>query len=322
MAILAETRLGSGHHFPGSPGPWPHIGLRGSTDSPVLVLAPFQKRGPVRTTLDSLDMAYTDQGQALPALVFVHGFPLSRDAWQKQVEALAPSHRVIAPDLRGLGESQGSAGATSMARYAEDLALLIRGLGLGPVILAGHSMGGYVALAFADRFPELLCGLVLVGTKAGADTPEGAAKRRATAAKVLAEGTAAIVEDMASKMLAASNHDGAMAQQVRALMAGATPQGLASALLGMADRPDATPRLAQIQVPTLVITGADDTLIPPSESEWLAKGIRGAELEIIPGAGHLVAFEQPEAFNRRLAAWLAQAARPSTSAPGDPKRAL
>jgi len=279
----------------------------------------------VRTTLDSLDMAYTDQGQGLPALVFVHGFPLSRGAWQKQVEALAPSYRVIAPDLRGLGESQGPtgnmAGATSMARYAEDLALLIRSLGLGPVTLAGHSMGGYVALAFAERFPELLCGLVLVATRAGADTPEGAAKRRATATKVLAEGTAAVIEDMASKMLAASNHDAAMAQQVRALMAGATPQGLASALLGMADRPDATPRLAQIKVPTLVITGADDTLIPPSESELLAKGIRGAELEIIPGAGHLVAFEQPEAFNRHLTAWLAQAGRPAASALalGDPK---
>lgn len=258
----------------------------------------------MQTSIDGIRIAYTDEGQGLPPLLFVHGFPLSRGAWQNQVMAFAPTHRVLAPDLRGLGDSGASAGPTSMARFAEDLAALLRELRVGPVVLVGHSMGGYVALAFQEGFSERLCGLVLVGTRAGADTPETAAKRRASAEKVGAEGIGFIVADMAPKMLAADNLDENSAQQVRALMAPSSVQGVASALLGMADRPDATPGLGQIRVPTLVITGAQDTVIPPNESELLAQAIPGAQLELIPHAGHLVAFEQPAAFNRCLAAWL------------------
>lgn len=258
----------------------------------------------MQTNIDGVRIVYTDEGQGLPPLLFVHGFPLSRGAWQNQVTAFAPTHRVLAPDLRGLGDSGASEGPTPMARFAEDLAALLRGLKVGPVVLVGHSMGGYVALAFQEGFPDLLGGLVLVGTRAGADTPETAAKRRASAEKVGAEGVGFIVADMAPKMLAADNRDPGMARQVRALMAPSSAQGVASALLGMADRPDATPRLGQIRVPTLVITGAEDTVIPPSESELLAQAIPRAQLEIIPQAGHLVAFEQPEAFNRCLATWL------------------
>lgn len=265
----------------------------------------------MHTTIDGLRVAYTDQGQGLPPLLFVHGFPLSREAWRSQVEAFAPAHRVVAPDLRGLGESEASEGPTSMARFAEDLAILLQQLGTGPVVLVGHSMGGYVALAFQDRHPELLSGLVLVGTRAGSDGPEAAAKRRATAARVRSEGTASVIEDMAPRMLAAGAADGDRLGQVRALMQSARAAGVEGALLGMAERPDATPRLGRIWLPTLVITGAEDTLIPPSESEALARSIPGADLEIIPDAGHLVAFEQAEAFNDRLAAWLGRLTAPS-----------
>jgi pimeloyl-ACP methyl ester carboxylesterase len=258
----------------------------------------------MKATIEGLSLAYTDQGTGQPPLLFVHGFPLSRGAWDKQVEAFSSSHRVLAPDLRGLGESEGSAGTATMDRYAEDLAALLRTWETGPAVLIGHSMGGYVALAFQARFPDLLRGLVLVGTRAGADTPDAAAKRRATADKVAKEGPGSVIDDMAPKMLAASNPDQAMAKQVRALMAPSRSEGVAAALRGMADRPDRTPGLGGIGVPTLVITGADDTIIPPSESERLAAAIPGAELEIIPNAGHLVAYEQPEAFNRRLKAWL------------------
>jgi pimeloyl-ACP methyl ester carboxylesterase len=258
----------------------------------------------MQAIVDGLAMTYTDQGSGSPVLLFVHGFPLCRGAWQKQVAAFSSEHRVLAPDLRGLGESQGSAGPVSMARYADDLAALLRELRTGPVILIGHSMGGYVALAFVDRHPSQVGGLVLVGTRAGADTPEAAEKRRATATRVLHEGTAFLVADMAPKMLAGDHPNADLIRQVDAFMLPSRPQGIASALQGMADRPDRTPDLARIQVPTLLITGAEDTLIPPSESQRMAAAIPGAQLEIIPHAGHLVAFEQAEAFNERLRAWL------------------
>jgi len=104
---------------------------------------------------------------------------------------------------------------------------------------------------------------------------------------------------------------------VRGLMTSSTPAGVIGALLGMAERPDSTSLLPQISVPTLVITGADDMLIPSSESEKLAQAIRGAQLAVIPHAGHLVAFEQPDAFNRVLHAWLNSSGLVSLDAPRD-----
>ncbi len=269
----------------------------------------------MRTTVNDVGIGYADEGHGVP-LLFVHGFPLSRGAWQKQVDALRASCRVIAPDLRGFGESQAGTGAIPMAQYADDLHALLQQLKTGPVVLIGHSMGGYVSFALLRRFPEMVSGLVLVSTRAGKDTPEAAAGRRATAEKVQAKGVEVVVEAMASKMLAADNHDRAMAEQVREFMVTSKPEGVIGALLGMAERPDATAEMAGISVPALVITGADDLLIPASESEKLAQAIPGSQLKIVPHAGHLVAFEQADKFNHMLKEWLDRMAfTPSVDAP-------
>jgi pimeloyl-ACP methyl ester carboxylesterase len=253
--------------------------------------------------INGIQIAYGDAGEGAP-LLFVHGFPLNRGAWSKQVASFKAHHRVITPDLRGLGESASSPGPVAMSRFAEDLYALMQRLATGPVVLVGHSMGGYVALAFAKAYPKALRGLVLVGTKAGKDSPEAAAARRATAEKVRAEGVSVVVDAMAPKMLSPGHDDPAMIASVRGFMAGSRPEGVIGALQGMADRPDATAWLEQIRVPTLVITGADDAIIPPSESAALAGAIPGAKLQSIPKAGHLVAFEQAEAFNAGLSNWL------------------
>jgi pimeloyl-ACP methyl ester carboxylesterase len=257
----------------------------------------------MRTTMKGLQVAYTDEGKGIP-LVLVHGFPLNRGVWANQVEAFKGSYRVIAPDLCGFGESEAVTGAVSMSRFAEDLHALLQYLGTGPVILIGHSMGGYVALAFAKAFPRALHGLVLVGTKAGADAPEGANARRATAERVRMEGSAPVVGTMAPGMLSASNRNLDMAASVHAFMTPANPQGMIGALLGMADRPDADAWLGSIHTRTLVIAGQDDSIIPPSEAEALMMAIPGAQLRLIPRAGHLVAFEQADAFNETLWVWL------------------
>jgi 3-oxoadipate enol-lactonase len=256
----------------------------------------------MRARLNGFEMAYTDEGEG-SVLLFVHGFPLSRRTWSRQVEAFKSSHRVLLPDLRGLGESEATAGPVSMFRFAEDLFALWQHLHLEPVTLIGHSMGGYVALAFAKAYPQALQGLVLVGTKSGADSPEAAIARRRLAEKVAKEGAGIVVDAMAPKMLSPGNTDAAMAAAVRDFMLPTKPMGVIGALLGMAERPDGGPCLGQVRVPTLVITGADDTIIPPSESVALAKAIPGAQLVSIPQGGHLVAFERAKLFNEALRNW-------------------
>jgi 3-oxoadipate enol-lactonase len=258
----------------------------------------------MQTKINGIQIAYTDEGEGLP-LVFIHGFPLSRGAWSKQVDSFKLRHRVITPDLRGFGESESSTGIVSMNRFAEDIHALLQHLDAGPVILAGHSMGGYVALAYANAYPKSLRGLLLVGTKAGTDSSEAAAARHVTAEKVRADGPSVVIEAMAPKMLAIGNADESMAASVRGFMKDASTEGVIGALLGMAERPDESDRLELIRVPTLVIAGSDDIVIPPSESETMAKSIPEAHLVIIPKAGHLVAYEQPDAFNEAVRNWLA-----------------
>ena len=256
----------------------------------------------MRTMVNGIQVAYTDEGEG-SCLFFVHGFPLCRGVWSKQVEAFKSSYRVIAPDLRGFGETASTAGPVSMNRFAEDLYALSQQLETGPVILVGHSMGGYVALAFARAYPKAVRGLVLVGTKAGGDAPEVADARRELAEQVRVEGASVVINAMAPKMLSEGNSDRSMAASVRSLMMPSRPEGVSGALLGIAERPDARPWLGKLRMPVLVISGLDDTIIPPSESQAMGKAIHGAQLRLIPQAGHLVAFEQAEAFNTALWDW-------------------
>ncbi len=257
-------------------------------------------------TIDGIRMSYGDEGKGLP-LVFVHGFPLSRRCWQPQVDGLASSSRIITPDLRGFGESEASSGMVTMDRFADDVAALLEALGTGPAVLVGHSMGGYVALAFARRHVESLRGLVLVATRAGRDAPEAAAGRRTTAENVRAEGIQGVIDGMTPKMLAPGNTDARMLEDVSSLMTPASREGVIGALLGMAERPDSTASLTDISVPTFVVTGDEDSIIDPAESEAMANAIPGGLLQVIPDAGHMVAYEQAGVFNRELGEWLQSA---------------
>lgn len=255
------------------------------------------------TLINGHQVAYTDEGKG-PTLLFIHGFPLNRGCWSRQIDGFKHSNRVIAADLRGFGASEPSSGDVTMKGFAEDLFALCQQLQTGPAIVVGHSMGGYIALAFAKAFPMFLSGLVLVGTRAGGDDEAAAAARRATAKKVQDEGLGSVIEAMSPKMLSATNTDEAMAHAVREFMWSSSSKGVVDALLGMAQRPDERAHIQDIRASTLVVTGADDQIIPPSESEQLAQAIPGAELVVVPRAGHLVAYEQPQAFNAALKAWL------------------
>lgn len=219
--------------------------------------------------------------------------------WAGQIEGLSDTYWVIAPDLRGFGQSDVTDGPLTMAQIADDLAGLLDALGVGdPVVLCGLSMGGYVAWEFFRRHRERLRGLVLCDTRAACDAPEVAQNRRDTAAKVVGEGSQ-IMEGMLAKLFSQATlaERPELVDQTREVICRTNPQGIAAAALGMAQRIDATSLLPEIDCPALVIVGEEDVISPVAEMQGIAGVIPAASLVRIPQAGHMSPLEQPDAVN-------------------------
>ncbi|QEH38235.1 AB hydrolase superfamily protein YdjP [Aquisphaera giovannonii] len=263
-------------------------------------------------------LAYSDT-RSSPIVVLLHGFPLSRAMWDGQVEALGAVCRVIAPDLRGHGESESPEGVYTMDAMADDVIELLDALGIDrPVVLGGLSMGGYVALSLALRHPARICGLMLMDTRAAADTPETARGREETARTVLHEGDGhSMIETMIPRLFGKATREklphkvGAML----AVMERTAPQGIAGALRGMAARPDRRGELGRIAIPTLVLVGEDDVVAPVDEAREIAGMIPDARLVVIPAAGHLAPFENPAATNAAILGFLAEIPARAAAAP-------
>lgn len=243
------------------------------------------------------DAAYDDVG-AGPPLVLLHAFPFDRRMWSANLPALAGRFRVIAPDLRGFGETP-AGGPYSIADLADDVAALMDALGLSRASIGGLSMGGYVALAFAARHGARLESLILADTKAGPDSAEARRGRDEAIALVTAQGVDAYLERQLPKLLSARASD-ALRATVRAL-ARQTPEAVIAGLVALRDRPDRRPELPRIACPTLVVVGGADVLTPPSEAAALASAISGARLVELPGVGHLANLEEPSAFAALIA---------------------
>src|SRR5262245_31643360 len=201
---------------------------------------------------------YSDDGPG-PAVVLLHGFPLDHTIWDEQRTTLGSMYRVIAPDLRGHGASAATEGAYTMEVLADDVIETLDALGLTePLVVGGLSMGGYVALAMAFRYPRRLRGLMLVNTRAAADTPETARVREDLAQQVEASGSVeAVVQTMLPKLVSPTTLRlrPELLDPVQRVMAGTSALGVAGSLRGMAARPDRTADLPRIAVPTLVIAG-------------------------------------------------------------------
>ncbi|HTU99400.1 MAG TPA: alpha/beta fold hydrolase, partial [Luteitalea sp.] len=249
----------------------------------------------------------TEHGQGPSTIVFLHAFPLSSLMWRPQLDALPPGWRGLAPDFRGLGKSgRGEPPARTVADHARDVWALVDALAPGPVVLAGLSMGGYVAFECWRQRPDGVRGLVLADTRAEPDTEEARAKRTAMQEKARQGGPGAVLDAMFPGLLGATTqtHDPHRAVEVREFAAGASTEGVVDALDTLRTRPDSRPDLARIGCPALVLVGAEDTLTPPEAARTMADGIAGATLVTIPAAGHLANIEQPKAFTRALVDWL------------------
>lgn len=259
--------------------------------------------------LDDISLAYDQNGSGVNIL-FVHGYPLSRAMWSPQMNGLSDFASIYAVDLRGHGESSDTQAGYSMDLFAEDLASLILALGLKqPVILCGLSMGGYTALAFYRKHPQLISGLVLTATKAAADSQEGKASRDKAIETVIDQGQDVIFQGMLPKLLAPENYSNRpiLVNSVKSIMEnGAGKTTVIKDLKALRDRIDSTPYLQDIKVPTLIIHGAGDQIIPIAEAQAMQASIPESRLVILQNAGHLLNMEQPEHFNAAITHFLGQ----------------
>jgi pimeloyl-ACP methyl ester carboxylesterase len=253
--------------------------------------------------LNGTALHYRDTGSGKGVVLLLHAFPLHSGMWSRQIAALEKRHRVIAPDYRGLGRSGVAPEASTMELLAQDVRALLQHVRVERVVVAGVSMGGYVAFELYRQAPALFRGVALCDTRAGADGDEGKANREKFARTTLEKGLGWVADEMVPKLLR-PKPDPAVVKEVRTLVAEGTPAGVAAAQRGMAKRPDSTETLARIACPALVVVGEEDTLIPPSEGEAMARAIPGAKVVRVAGAGHLPNLEAPEAFNAALGAFV------------------
>jgi pimeloyl-ACP methyl ester carboxylesterase len=253
-----------------------------------------------------LRLHYREWGQGLPVLL-LHGFPLSSQLWEDVAVRLEDGFRVVAPDLRGHGDSEAPPGPYSMDALAEDVVGLADALGLDRFVLGGHSMGGYVAFRVADRWPQRLAGLVLVATRAEPDTEEAKARRQMGIERIRREGGEAFLQDFLPNLVSehTRTHRPAVLARVWELARRLPDHVLVACLEGMMARPDSRPLLARLDLPALVVAGEQDAVVPLASAQAMAQALPRGRLVVATGAGHLPSMEAPELVASALRDFLA-----------------
>jgi len=248
-------------------------------------------------------MKFIDSGRG-PAVLWVHGYPLSGKIFAPQASIAGFRH--VIPDLPGFGSSPSQGHRATIDDFADVVLSLADDRRVTRFVLAGLSMGGYIALAIMRKASDRVAGLILLDTKETADTEKARTERLSMIDTVEKTGAAAAVEAMLPKLLGeqTKRSNPTLVQEVRQILETASPEGITSALSAMASRPDSTDTARSISVPTLIIVGAEDTLTPPSDAERMLGLIEGSELAMIPGSGHLPTLENPKLTSKVIAEFL------------------
>ncbi|MHB1260853.1 MAG: alpha/beta fold hydrolase [Thermoplasmatota archaeon] len=258
------------------------------------------------------DLSYAVHGpRDGPALLLIHGFPFDRAMWRFQVGPLtAAGYRVVVAELPGFGRSEEVGGKVvpleSMDAMAAELVRIMDRLRIDRFVPMGFSMGGYVALAVAAKVPARLAGLILVDTRAEADSEEARKKRDATADQVQAHGTRQLAMAMMANQLteATRTSERLLAEEVRAMMLRQPKAAVVAGLKAMRDRPDRRDLLKGLECPVLILVGEKDPITPPAAANVMADLARKSDLVTIPGAAHLTPMERPDEVNEAVLDWL------------------
>lgn len=243
-----------------------------------------------KLNLNGVQIAYKRKGAGKP-LVLVHGYPLDHTIWNGVVPLLEENFEIILPDLRGFGQSQVVESQYKITDMATDIVGLLDHLGIEKTAIAGHSMGGYVALAFVRAYPERVMGLGLFASQALADSPERKQGRYDAAAEIMKTGVEPVAESMSTKLTPAER----VQAYARDLIAAQRPAGLAGALKAMAEREESTTILSAFQFPVVLVHGNADELIPIQRAQEIKAAIPHATLMELSGVGHMPMMEDPQA---------------------------
>jgi 3-oxoadipate enol-lactonase len=248
----------------------------------------------MRYRVDGVDLAYLDEGRGEP-IVLIHGFPLSGATWDEQAEILRADFRVIRPDLRGLGASSAPPGPYAMETLAGDLSALLDVLGIERATIAGHSLGGYAALAFLRRCPERVAGLALVSSRVQADSSEVAQMRLELADRMEREGMEPFLDFGLPLFFAEPIYEERpdLVEHVRGIVRHSDPLGAAAMYRGMAARTSAEDLLEDLDLPLSVVVGTADALIAPALQKYAADSVPHARYVELAGCGHFPIYERP-----------------------------
>ena len=233
-------------------------------------------------------------------ILFLHGWPLDGRMWEPQLSAFSGRWPVAAPHLPGFGGTPGAGPVMTMSSAASRAVESLDAAEIDRAVVVGISMGGYVAFELWRTARERIAGLVLANTRSGADNDEGRARREALAERLRTEGIGFFVAEPPALLSDGAAPD--VRERVMGILADQPPESIAAASLGMAERPDSTPDLPTIDVPSGVVTSTRDALIPAELTTPLAEQILGAELTVLEGAGHMSGLEDPAGFNEAVAA--------------------
>lgn len=243
--------------------------------------------------------SYTDSGQGQP-LVLIHPFPTDQRIWQPQVKELQKHYRVVTLDLQGFGQASPADGqAITMTQYADQVKQVLDKLHIKKAIIGGESMGGYVSLAFYAKYPDSVSGLILSDTQAIADTSQQQAKRERDAVDALENGTLKQISGFLPKAVAKTTSP-ALLKQIKSIMTAQAKEAYASGMRGMGLRYDTSSLLANSKLPILIITGDDDNIISPAQSQNMHELAVNSQLVVIKGAGHLTNVEKPAVWNKAV----------------------
>lgn len=253
-------------------------------------------------TVNNFNISYDDLGEGNTPVIFLHGFPFSKIMWQSQLFSLQTITRVIAVDIRGFGASKDEDTSLSIGLFADDLIKFMNALCIDKAIVCGLSMGGYIALNAVQRFSSRFSGLILCNTQCSADTKEGKEKRYKTIEDIDVNGVTPFNEQFINSIFYKGSFQNKKetVEAVRGMVFSNSKQSIKMGLRALADRSETCSSLHSINIPTLIICGREDAVIPMKQSEYMHSVIKGSTLRIINHAGHVSNLEQPMEFNKHL----------------------